>query len=181
MANLKRVKTDGYGQVELNRCAFPRDGRVEAQCYILDENEVENGAILAIDKWNKNCVPLYRDYKDSLWGLCYTTEHTQSATKTALKDFVNKPRSYPRLGLLDKGDLFTTNTLAYYDDDFAQDSDLFAANVKDLKVGIVSMGVLTLYKGAPHDSDTNMIKTNYKVVKWTTMPDGQRAAQIMVM
>lgn len=43
------------------------------------------------------------------------------------------------------------------------------------------MGVLTLYKGAPHDSDTNMIKTNYKVVKWTTMPDGQRAAQIMVM
>ena len=31
MAN-KRYVIDGYGQVELNNCAFRRDGRIEAQC-----------------------------------------------------------------------------------------------------------------------------------------------------
>ena len=177
---IKRVKTNGYGQVELNRCAFPRDGRVEAQCKLVG-GKAENGMVLNINKQEGTCAPLKKGLTPVFAGLCYSAEHTQDATQTSLKDFVNEEGSYPRIGRIEVGDLFTTNTLAYYDDDFAQDSDLFAANVKDLKVGIVSMGVLTLYKGAPHDSDTNMIKTNYKVVKWTTMPDGQRAAQIMVM
>ena len=29
---LKRFIIDGFGQLELNQVAFPRDGRIEAQC-----------------------------------------------------------------------------------------------------------------------------------------------------
>ena len=59
---LKRFTIDGYGQIELNQCAFRRDGRIEAQCALYDKEfaknqaeyvggkiYAENGMILAVD------------------------------------------------------------------------------------------------------------------------------------
>lgn len=54
MPNPKRVKIDGYGQVELNRCAFLRDGRVEAQCKLVG-GKAENGMTLDIHKQTGTC------------------------------------------------------------------------------------------------------------------------------
>lgn len=179
MANLKRVKIDGYGQVELNRCAFPRDGRVEAQCRLVD-GTAENGMMLVIEKSQKKCIPVDKDHKDLLMGLCYSAEHTQSASKTSLKDFRNEENSYPRIGILDKGDLFTTNTVAYFDDDFTSEDLLRAASVKDLAVAIKN-GVFVIHKKTTHTTDADLVDTGFSVVKWTTMPDGQRAVQLMVM
>ena len=34
MADKKLNEGLGYGQIELNQCAFRRDGRIEAQCKI---------------------------------------------------------------------------------------------------------------------------------------------------
>ena len=35
---IKRMVIDGYGQLELNQVAFPRDGRIEAQCALYKED-----------------------------------------------------------------------------------------------------------------------------------------------
>ena len=47
------VKDGQYAQVELNQVAFPRDGRIEAQCALSDEfsenKPAENGMILVVD------------------------------------------------------------------------------------------------------------------------------------
>ena len=53
MADKKLNAEYGYGQLELNQCAFRRDGRIEAQCKIADGIEyLENGMILAINDEN---------------------------------------------------------------------------------------------------------------------------------
>ena len=62
---MARLQISGYGQVELNNCAFRRDGRIEAQCALstIDFASVpaENGMILRVKKdkkeWqNKICI-----------------------------------------------------------------------------------------------------------------------------
>ena len=57
MADKKLNAEYGYGQLELNQCAFRRDGRIEAQCKIADGIEyLENGMILAINDANRTVV-----------------------------------------------------------------------------------------------------------------------------
>ena len=176
---IKRVKTNGYGQVELNRCAFLKDGRVEAQCKVVG-GKVENGMFLDMNKQEGTCSPVKKNPAPIFAGLCYSAEHTQDATQTGLKDFINEEGSYPRLGRIEVGDLFTTNTLAYFDSEFTSDENLFAENAKDLNL-CISDGVLTFYKNAATIASVNVLPLRYKVVKWTTMSDGQRAAQIMIL
>ena len=54
---VQRYVIDGFGQLELNQVAFPRDGRIEAQC-ALDATDfasipAENGMLLAVDRVNR--------------------------------------------------------------------------------------------------------------------------------
>ena len=53
----KRFVIDGFGQLELNQVAFPRDGRVEAQCKLDDTDfasvPAENAMLLAVDRVNR--------------------------------------------------------------------------------------------------------------------------------
>lgn len=179
MPNPKRVKIDGYGQVELNRCAFLRDGRVEAQCKLIG-GKAENGMALDVHKQTGTCSPVTKNPAPIYAGLCYSAEHTQDATQTGLKDFVNEEGSYPRLGRFEKGDVFTTNTLSYFESEFASDKDLFASNPKDVKMGIFN-GVFVIWKNTASLSDNDTLPLRYQVLKWTTLSDGQRAAQIMVL
>nr|DAM44774.1 MAG TPA: hypothetical protein [Caudoviricetes sp.] len=176
---IKRVKTDGYGQVELNRCAFLRDGKIEAQCKLVG-GKAENGMVLNMNKQEGTCAPLKKDLTPIFAGLCYSAEHTQDATQTGLKDFVNEEGSYPRIGRIEMGDLFTTNTIAYFDNEFTSDENLFAENVKSLNLCILD-GVFTFYKNTATITSANVIPLRYKVTKWTVLSDGQRAAQIMVL
>lgn len=176
---IKRVKTNGYGQVELNRCAFPRDGRIEAQCKLVG-GKAENGMILNMNKQEGTCAPLKKGLTPILAGLCYSAEHTQDATQTGLKDFVNEEGSYPRIGRIEAGDLFTTNTIAYFDNEFTSDENLFTEDVKNLNLCILD-GVFTFYKNTATVVSANVIPLRYKVTKWTVLSDGQRAAQIMVL
>lgn len=113
---MARLPIDGYGVVELNNCAFRRDGRIEAQC-ALDEDKFskmapcENGMVVAVDKLNgkitidtTGALPL---------ALVYSTEHMYDERHKALSDFANFPGSFlPRVGYLSIGDTFTTNTLS---------------------------------------------------------------------
>ena len=113
MADKKLNNGLGYGQIELNQCAFRRDGRIEAQCKIEGADYVENGMILAIDNTKREVrYPAAGDY---MFGLNYTSEHMYDERLVGgLKYYKTDKDSFlPRLGYLAVGDKFTTNTVVY--------------------------------------------------------------------
>ena len=113
MADKKLNEGLGYGQIELNQCAFRRDGRIEAQCKIEGADYVENGMILAIDNTKREVrYPAAGDY---MFGLNYTSEHMYDERLVGgLKYYKTDEDSFlPRLGYLAVGDKFTTNTVVY--------------------------------------------------------------------
>ena len=113
MADKKLNDGLGYGQIELNQCAFRRDGRIEAQCKIEGADYVENGMILAID--NTKHEVRYPAASDYMFGLNYTSEHMYDERLAGgLKYYKTDKDSFlPRLGYLAVGDKFTTNTVIY--------------------------------------------------------------------
>ena len=113
MADKKLNDGLGYGQIELNQCAFRRDGRIEAQCKIEGADYVENGMILAID--NTKHEVRYPAASDYMFGLNYTSEHMYDERLVGgLKYYKTDKDSFlPRLGYLAVGDKFTTNTVVY--------------------------------------------------------------------
>ena len=116
MADKKLNEGLGYGQIELNQCAFRRDGRIEAQCKIEGADYVENGMILAID--NTKHEVRYPAAGDYMFGLNYTSEHMYDERLVGgLKYYKTDKDSFlPRLGYLAVGDKFTTNTVVYEDE-----------------------------------------------------------------
>ena len=130
MADKKLNDGLGYGQIELNQCAFRRDGRIEAQCKIKDADYVENGMILAID--NTKHEVRYPAAGDYMFGLNYTSEHMYDERLVGgLKYYKTDKDSFlPRLGYLAVGDKFTTNTVIYDD----------AANITTMVYGYVKAG-----------------------------------------
>ena len=130
MADKKLNDGLGYGQIELNQCAFRRDGRIEAQCKIEGADYVENGMILAIDNTKREVrYPAAGDY---MFGLNYTSEHMYDERLVGgLKYYKTDKDSFlPRLGYLAVGDKFTTNTVIYDD----------AANITTMVYGYVKAG-----------------------------------------
>ena len=128
MADKKLNDGFGYGQIELNQCAFRRDGRIEAQCKIANADYVENGMILAIDNTKREVrYPAAGDY---MFGLNYTSEHMYDERLVGgLKYYKTDKDSFlPRLGYLAVGDKFTTNTVLY--DDAATISTMVYGYVK---------------------------------------------------
>lgn len=116
MADKKLNEGFGYGQIELNQCAFRRDGRIEAQCKIADGiNFIENGGIFAID--NVKHEVGYPTASSYMFGLNYTSEHMYDERLAGgLKYYKTDKDSFlPRLGYLSVGDKFTTNTVVYAD------------------------------------------------------------------
>ena len=116
MADKKLNEGFGYGQIELNQCAFRRDGRIEAQCKIADGIDfIENGGIFAIDNVKHEVgYPAAGSY---MFGLNYTSEHMYDERLVGgLKYYKTDKDSFlPRLGYLAVGDKFTTNTVVYDD------------------------------------------------------------------
>ena len=182
MGNLKRLVIDGYGQLELNQVAFPRDGRIEAQCALDDTDfasvPAENGMLLAVDRVNRK-IKFATDASKPI-ALNYTTEHMYDERQRSLKDFkLERGTFYPRMGYLSTGELFTTNCLAYDDSEFADD-DAFVAAFDSIKTtalygGISAGGAIKVSANAPAAGPKLL------VVEKTTMPDGQFAAKFQVL
>jgi hypothetical protein len=161
---------DGYGQIELNQVAFRRDGRIEAQC-ALDPTDfanvpAQNGMLLAVDALNR-VVKFATDASLPI-ALNYTSEHIYDERALGLKNYKLgiEDKFFPRLGYLSVGDKFTTNCIC---------SEEFAT------VDAVKEAEGELYGGI---SETGLIKVSatkptvgpvLRVIKKTTMPDGQFA------
>ena len=180
---IKRLVIEGFGQIELNNCAFRRDGRIEAQCK-LDKTDfkdiaAENGMLLAIDNVER-VLKLPKD--DTLpIALVYTTEHMYDERHPGLKNFKLAPSDgfYPRMGYLSVGDLFTTNCLCYNESDFASESVLEEALGK--------LGETAVYGGADASGRICLSKEKpafgpvLKAVKFYTMPNGEPGVKFQVI
>ena len=189
---LKRMIIDGYGQLELNQVAFRRTGRIEAQCALddtdFDKVPAENGMLLAVDRVNRK---IKFPVDDSMpIALNYTTEHMYDERANALKDFkLEKGTFYPRMGYLSAGELFTSNTIAFDDEEFAASGSGDTAKTADevFKEAFDKIDKTKLYGGI---SELGAIKVSATkptvgpvllVVEKTTMPDGQFAAKFQVL
>lgn len=164
----KRIPIKGYGQVELNQVAFRRDGRIEAQCRIADGIDyIENGMILAINHADRTVA--YPTAEDKFLALNYTSEHMYDERfANGLKHFkLDKGTFLPRLGYLTTGDKFTTNCISTAN---GTEEDAKAATYGHIDPDNGSILVNTTAEGAI-----------LKVVKVTTMPDGQFALQFVAL
>lgn len=177
-----RLVIDGYGQLEINNCAFRRDGRIEAQCKPdatdFSDAVVENGMILAVD----NVARTVKFAVDSSLpvALVYSAEHMYDERKPGLKNFyLNGENDFlPRLGFLSVGDKYTTNCVAYDSSEFADESALESAlddlDSTPLWAGIDASGAHLVSATAP------TIGPKIRVIKKTTMPDGTLGLKMQV-
>lgn len=103
---------DTFKQVELNRCAFLHDGAIESQCVFnpADDDEVlENGMIVIVDKANGEIKKASGSETGVVFGLNYTSERIYNQFTPGRKNFCVRKGEYPRVGILAKGDIFTTD------------------------------------------------------------------------
>lgn len=179
---VQRMVIDGYGQIELNNCAFRRDGRIEAQCKPNAEDFetalLENGMLLAVDRFARE-IKFATD--DSLpIALNYSSEHIYDERTPGLKNFALKGVDdfYPRLGYLAVGDKYTTNCISYDTSEFADDDALIAA--------FEDLATTPLYAGISADGAHLVSATEpaagpvLRAVQYHTMPDGQPGVMFQV-
>lgn len=193
---LKRFGIDGYGQLELNNVFFRREGAIEAQCALDPEKfavegeattkdatkgkiYAENGMLLVVDKAN-GYVRLPKDEGEILpVALNYSTEHMYDERKKNLGSYYLPAGTfYPRMGYIKKGEVWTTNCLAYDDGEFADDEALKTA-LKDWKKTPVygtycSLGATKLTKTKPNGFAL-------QVAKYYTMPNGAPGVKFQVI
>lgn len=103
---------DTFKQVELNRCAFLHDGAIESQCVFnpADDDEVlENGMIVIVDKAKGEIKKASGSETGVVFGLNYTSERIYNQFTPGRKNFCVRKGEYPRVGILAKGDIFTTD------------------------------------------------------------------------
>ena len=145
----------GYGQVELNRCAFLHDGNIESQC--VANEAIENGAIVNVDKANGTVVNA-TSFTTGLLGVNYTAERIYNQFTPGRKNFRVEKDEYPRVGYLVTGDIFSTN--AYLTD-----------KATEPEVGQY------LQANGTHGAT----KTKFLVVEVTDTADGQTAVKYQVL
>ena len=177
---LQRLVIDGYGQIEPNNVTFTRDGRIEAQCALADEDFVaENGMLLAVDVANMTVKAPTAEETLPI-ALHYSTEKIYNQFTPGLKNFklTKKDGYYPRMGYLTVGEIFTTNCICYDTSEFTDEDTL--------KESLKTVGTTALYGGISTTGAIKISKTKptagpvLKVAKATTMPDGQYAVEFQV-
>ena len=181
---INRLTISGYGQIELNRVAFPITGRVVADLPLnasfTTSAPAENGMILAVDYPGAK-VKLPNLSTDTILGLHYSPEKEYDPNLAGLKNFkLTAGGFYPRLGILAVGDRFTTNCICYDTADYADEATAIAA---------LANAATTPVYGKPSTSGAIQIdtalagteKVGLQVVEKTTMPDGSIGVKFVVI
>ena len=188
---LKRFEINGYGQLELNNVFFRREGAIEAQCALdpasfategkasEDRIYAENGMLLAVDKASGK-VKLLDDGAYPL-ALHYSTEHMYDERHKDLGSwYLPAGTFYPRMGYLQRGEIFTTNCLCYDTDEFADDktlTDALAASIEGFYGVPSNLGAIKITKNLGEAADARVI---LNVAKYYTMPNGTPGVKFQV-
>ena len=112
---MARFKIEKYGVLEMNRAEYLKNGMIVSQSPLSEEfteaAPCENGMWVDANKAN-GAVKLISD-ETEIFGIVYTTEKDFTGLRPDLKHFCQKEGDYPRVGILNVGDTFTTNTFSY--------------------------------------------------------------------
>ena len=185
---INRLTKVGYGQLELNNAAFRRDGRIEAQCALnatdFASAPAENGMILCVDDATRTIkLPTSANIAKCPLALNYSAEHLYES-KLGLKDFKLEVTDgfYPRLGYLDIGDKFITNTICY-------DTSVYATEAA-LKTAVEGVATTPVYAVPYEDGYWKIVASKAgsglccAVITGPgagSMPDGQYGVKLQVI
>ena len=173
---MKRFPLEKYATLELNHVEFARTGNLIAQTPLGEEFTAEapceNGMWVCADR-SKGVVASIEDVNEPI-GVVYTAEKEYDMYHYGLKYFGRKVAGdYPRVGLLNVGDTFTTNTFNYEfttettAEQWQELKDAFAEGENPLYV------IPTVGEGAPTVTATEPAEGPYaQVVKLYTVPAG---------
>lgn len=205
---MAKLIESGYGQLELNQVAWPRDGRIEAQC-ALDPTQFnngtgaaddtnpycENGMILVVDNVNRMIhLPSDDDDANTIYAINYSTEHLYDERKQGLKDFKlhAQPKDAQKVGAGRVGRIWPG-----YDFfprlGYMSTGDKFTTNAVELgsykdaeavKTALTSGKVFAGVHASGYIGLTEEAPAKgpvLQVIKVTTMPDGQAALKFQVI
>ena len=109
---MARFTIDKYGVLEMQRAEYLKTGMIVSQSPLSEEfteaAPCENGMWVDANKANGE-VRLVSNETEIL-GIVYTAEKDFTNWRPALKHFCQVAGEYPRVGILNVGDTFTTNT-----------------------------------------------------------------------
>lgn len=118
---MARFMIDKYGVLEMQRAEYLKTGMIVSQSPLSKEfteaAPCENGMWVDANKANGEIKLISADTQ--IFGIVYTTEKDFTGWRPALKHFCQVAGEYPRVGILNVGDTFTTNTFSY---DFAAET-----------------------------------------------------------
>lgn len=117
---MARFMIDKHGVLEMNRAEYLKTGMIVSQSRLSEEftekAPCENGMWVDASKANlkdgESEIRLISD-ETEIFGIVYTAEKDFTGWKPALKHFAQVAGEYPRVGILNVGDTFTTNTFNY--------------------------------------------------------------------
>ena len=167
---MARFMIDKYGVLEMQRAEYLKTGMIVSQSPLSEEfteaAPCENGMWVDANKANGE-IKLVSD-DTQIFGIVYTTEKDFTGWRPALKHFCQVAGDYPRVGILNVGDTFTTNTFSY---EFGEDNQW-----EELKAAFAEgplYVVPTVGEGAPTVTAEKPAEGPYaQVVKLYTVPAG---------
>lgn len=186
----------GYGQLELNQVAFPRDGRIEAQLPLDKEafgragqakrttgthaadTPCEVGMILAVEKAAGYVTTADNASANAVYALNYSTEHMYDERTPQLRNFCMYPADNAPGAYYD---------MTRYDDFYPRlgylaVGDRFTTNTIEDDFADLVVGTTVLRAGDNGYWDSAAtVGPKALVVEKTTMPDGQDAAKLMII
>lgn len=170
---MARFMIDKYGVLEMQRAEYLKTGMIVSQSPLSDEfteaAPCENGMWVDANKANGE-IKLISDNTEFI-GIVYTAEKDFTGWRPALKHFYQVAGEYPRVGILNVGDTFTTNTFSY---EFT--SETVAEQWQELKDAFEAGAlyvVPTIGEGAPTVTAEKPAEGPYaQVVKLYTVPAG---------
>ena len=170
---MARFMIDKYGVLEMQRAEYLKTGMIVSQSPLSKEfTEVapcENGMWVDANKANGEIKLVSADTQ--IFGIVYTAEKDFTGWRPALKHFYQIAGEYPRVGILNVGDTFTTNTFSY---DFA--AETIAEQWQELKDAFAAGPLYVkpvVGEGAPMVTAEKPAEGPYaQVVKLYTVPAG---------
>lgn len=180
---LTRYSTDKYASLEVNLARFRHAGPVISQTKLADaftsNSPCENGMWLDTDihtgKIGAAAVTT------GTYGIVYTSEDEYDNQKTGLKNFCQVAGDYPRVGVMDVGDVYTTNCFQYNTTEYANEATLNAILVNCATTAIYVYPVAN--SAVPQvSSNASLIATGLRgtVNALTTMPNGEKAIKYQI-
>ena len=170
---MARFMIDKYGVLEMQRAEYLKTGMIVSQSPLSDEftekAPCENGMWVDANKAN-GAIKLISE-ETEIFGIVYTAEKDFTGWRPALKHFYQVAGEYPRVGILNVGDTFTTNTFSY---DFA--AETVAEQWQELKDAFEAGPLYVkpvVGEGAPTVTAEKPAEGPYaQVVKLYTVPAG---------